>query len=216
MENQIIEFLEQNEGIYDQLSIYNKIVEDKEDINKKLEFLFKLNNITKYDKNISIIKRDQIYYLQYKKQEITDDDIIECKFEYQDQFIKPIKFYKYIINNNLEKEYIDIETNNTVFHDIIILNNYKLINRLISQNKFNYTALNKEGKTPLDYITDFKTLNIIIQKIIYSQVELKKILNEMNDKKQIQNKFIVNTFIIIMGFILILFLGNISLWIIKI
>jgi hypothetical protein len=212
METRIIDFLKENKGIHDQYGIYNKLVEAKEDTDIKSEFLFKLNNIKKYDNNASVVKKDGIYYVQYNEDEIKDEDIKECQFEYQEQFIKPSKFYKYIINNNLENDYIDLETKNTIYHDIIIGNHYKIIKKLISQGKMNFLIENKEGRTALSYIEDNKLFSLILEQVLKNQIIHH---NEKQNWKNIINLQFDNTlqlFILFFWFILALFFSNIIIW----
>ena len=213
METRIIDFLKENKGIHDQYGIYNKLIEAKEDMDIKSEFLFKLNNLNKYDKNVCVVKKDKIYYLQYDKEEIKDEEIKECQFEYQEQFIKQSKVYKYIINNNLEKEYVDLETGNTVYHDIVIGNHYKIITKLISQGKMNFLIENKEGRTPLSYVEDIRIMAMITEQLLKNQIIADKEIKGLNEKQRGLINYAIDSFTFIFWVIISIFLTNAIAWI---
>ena len=133
-------------------------------IEHRAEYLYTLNNIKKKYDLINIIKIKGIYFLSY---DVSVDEMVnDIKvFENPDNFLKQNKLIKYIIKNNLDSNYLDMETGNSIYHTIIINKNYKIIKKLLIENKMNLSIVNNKNETPLTYINDNKLLILLIDNI---------------------------------------------------
>jgi len=84
--------------------------------------------------------------------------------------------YDYIYDNDLT-EYL--ETNdpweqNTIFHELVLADNVKQIQRLVEIEQFNFNVQNKCGLTPFDLANELNSKKII--KIFFDAL-IKKIIN---------------------------------------
>jgi len=120
--------------------------------------------------------------------------------------------YDYIYDNNL-CEYInwsDPFDGNSIFHELVLSNNLKQIDRLIKENLFDYTILNTHNQTPIDLIKSqevsriitmglVKNFNSIKDKLNQEKENVNMLVNNFNDKinyyesNKYKNKIITNT-----------------------
>ena len=92
---------------------------------------------------------------------------------------------------------------NTIFHELILNNNTKHIERLINDNKFNFSVVNKHNQTPIDLINSpimNKTIIMCLQKNLTKEKEnsdylTQNIISMKNDYEstKYKNKIIINT-----------------------
>ncbi len=193
---------------FTQYSLFNKLVNDKYDFsntnlihpNFKSKFLLIIRNLmSKYD-DIKITKDNSIYNIvclssqdakpksftnpKYSKSinvELNDNDISEM--------------YDYIYENSLN-EYIDWSDpfdGNSIFHELVISNNVKQVERLVQENVFNYTITNNHSQTPVDFIKTpqvakiltlglIKNLNQTKEKLTQEKENVNMLVNNLNTK----------------------------------
>lgn len=179
IENDIMSILYANiDNTYTQYSLFNKLMSDKYDFsntniidpNFKSKFLLILRNlISKYD-DIKITKNDKIYNIVC----LSSQDANPLKFTNNEQVISELNdndvstMYDYIYENNMN-EYIDWKDpfdGNTIYHELVLNNKIKQIERLINLNVFDYTIMNIHEQTPIDLIKTPQLAKIIIMKLI--------------------------------------------------
>ena len=155
---------------FSHFSLYNKLLNDKYDScytnfihpNFKAKYLLILRNLmSKYD-DVLITKEKKNYYIiyisdKYKKYE-----------DYNNNHIKDIDvdLSKYIIDNDIKKEfkYIDPYDGNTIYHDLVMSNNFDIIKKMIESHKFDYLSI------------------FIFEKIYYCRILLVIIIMESSTK----------------------------------
>ena len=158
---------------FTKISLFNKLIIDKYDMGKnnyihpnfKLKYELVLRNLkSKYDDIV-----------------ITDDNKIFCTFDKEKKETKNVEEYnsteiiseinvnlsKYIIDNSIEKEfkYIDPFDGNTIYHDLVLSNNFDIIKKMIDDEIFEYFVFNKNNQTPLELSPNHLITNVIINGI---------------------------------------------------
>lgn len=180
IENKILIILNAYENkILDQYLLWNKIIDRFELKNKyispifKNKFLIVLRNLKNRYDDIEVITENNIYKAVSKKDPLNDfineyEEIkqnYECEENLEDKnLFDKNELNNYILDNNLYEE-LDYEDSNgnTIFHDLVSGNNYYQINKLINENKFNFTKINKLNKSPIDLINSLDVTNIILK-----------------------------------------------------
>ena len=188
--------------IFSQDTLFNKVLEDKYDgqdssqihLDFKSKFLFVLIMLIpkKYEDDIKISKENGIYWVQCvsvseseepSKFSICDKSIIQPIIDYAHMYN-----YIYNINQNDFINWLDPCDGNTIFHELVLYQNKFLIEKLLLQDKFNFNAKNRHGKTPLEMQTSQEILNILnkylLEKVIFMNEKL-KLLEEQNNKEKI-------------------------------
>lgn len=193
IESKIMCILLANEGkVYDQYNLYSLLVD---------KFNIKYNNFSNYipydfkckylivlkqlmsNNDIKIIKNLQVYYAVYNPSEnIQSKDI-----EYNKYWIKKCEFNDYIVNNKIPFDYKDLESGNSIYHDIFMDGNCETIKKIIKENNFDYEIKNNADKTPIECINEIEPLTIILNDLIIKQKEMKKEINELKNKLEISN-----------------------------
>ena len=186
---------------FTQYTLFNKLLTDKYDWNGlsihpsfKSKFLLILKNLmSKYD-DIKVSKENNSFSVVCSSR--TDDIPIEFK---QTNFSNPVnlnkvdlsEMYDYIYDNNLT-EYL--ETNdpweqNTIFHELVLADNIKQIQRLVEIEQFNFNVQNKCGLTPFDLANELnskKIIKIFFDALIKKNNKLKENLNSEHKEKKIE------------------------------
>lgn len=180
IENKIMKYLYSNPNTsFNQYSLYNKLLDDMEGKNDlfdtrnfKRKFIDILRNldckyddltITKNNNNITIILDKEIDTKNYEDVNYTS---------YNDD--KEFNYYKFIFDNYIEKSLkIKDKNENSIYHDLVMLNNANLIKQLINENKFNFTIKNNYNETPLDLCQNNEIYRIL------SKEQFKKINNRL-------------------------------------
>lgn len=95
--------------------------------------------------------------------------------------------YDYMYDNGLVDciNWIDPHDGNSIFHELVLNNNDKIINRLIKDGTFEFNITNNRNQTPIDLINSISTAKIItnglINKLISNKVEF-----EQKQEKQLE------------------------------
>ena len=94
------------------------------------------------------------------------------------------EMYDYIYDNNLN-EYInwsDPVDGNTIYHELVLSNNIKQIERLVKENLFEYTVLNTYNQTPIDLIKSPLVARIMTMGLVKNYNSIKEKLNQEKEK----------------------------------
>jgi hypothetical protein len=213
--------------IFTQYSLFSKLVQDKYDFNGnnsihpnfKYKYLLVVRNLMSKYSDIKITRENMVYNIVC----LTNTDVklteLNKKSIYEQILTPNIKLdendisgmYDYIYDNNL-CEYInwsDPFDGNSVFHELVLSNNVKQIDRLVKENLFDYSILNSHNQTPVDLIKSVQVAQIIAMGVIknYNLIsknvkQLKEnvdmLFNYYNDKNyyesnEYKNKIINNT-----------------------
>lgn len=182
--------------MFTQYSLFSKLVQDKYDLNGtnsihsnfKSKFLLVIRNLTsKYD-DIKITRENLVYNIvclsntDVKLTEINKKLIDDHNFSPNQKIDENdiSDMYDYIYDNNLS-EYInwsDPFDGNSVFHELVLSNNIKQIDRLIKENVFDYTILNSHNQTPIDLIKSPQVARIMTLGLIKNFNSIKEKLNQ--------------------------------------
>ena len=211
----IYTYLSLNDGYISHIDLYSKLYNNDKNIEHRAEYIYTINNIKKIFELINIIKLNGIYFLSY---DISVDEMVNNikVFDNPDSFLKQNKLIKYIIKNNLDYNFLDMETGNSIYHTIIINKNYKIIKKLLIENKMNLSIVNNKNETPLTYINDNKLLILLIENINNKNIIIENQIKIIND-----SIFIIhdinhnNNTIIFMILICLLFSNIIIIWMIT-
>ena len=184
--NKIMLVLIANEGvIYNQYKLYSLIL-DKFTRNEsefvppefKYKFFITLRQLMLKDENIKVTKENNIYQVVYGEPK----DIKNDRITFSPDWIDPSQLNNFIISNNLDLNYQDPESGNTIYHDILSENNYENVKKLLETNNIDYNVKNNYNKTPIECINDVKIATIIIN-------DLNKKLNNMEERLiKLENK----------------------------
>jgi len=196
---------------FTQYSLFNKLLNDKYDItntnsafissNFKSKFLLILRNLmSKYD-DIKITRDDTIFNIVC----LSSPDAKPIKFT---NSLKDTKsnnvqldendisgMYDYIWENNPNEYYNwnDPFDGNSIFHELVLNNNTKQIERLIGENLFDYSITNNHKQTPVDLIKTpqvakiltlglIKNLTLTKEKLITEKENVNMLVKNFNDK----------------------------------
>lgn len=208
--------------LMDQYTLFNLIVEKFRatlPINYvspdfKSKFLLILRSLMSKNDNITVTKKNNVYYAGFDMQSLTDNYTIN----YSDYWLDKNSLNNYIIENNLEEEldYIDPESGNSFFHDILSSNDINFVEKIIKTFDINYNLKNNADKTPIQCINDVKIAICIINDLNnhlcsidkrIKNLESKDYINEISINKFLQlkfNKFINENFNYLLSFVLLL------------
>jgi hypothetical protein len=214
--------------VFTQYSLFDKLVEDKYDFkntnlihpNFKSKFLLVVRNLISKYPDIKITKNNTIYNIVC----LTDSDVELNKLtktyniaENTTQYIRLeendiSEMYDYIYDNNLDeyKNWSDPFDGNSIFHELVLSNNIKQIDRLVKENKFDFNILNTHNQTPVELIKSpqvsriitkglIKNFNLIKEKLNQEKENVNMLVNNFNNKinyyesKEYKNEIINNT-----------------------
>ena len=172
---------------FTKFSLYDKLIIDQYNItnnsfihqNFKANYLLILRHLrSKYDDIV-----------------ITDDGKIYCTFNKDEKETEKVEEYvskeiigefdvnlsKYIIDNAIEKEfeYVDPFNGNTIYHDLVLSNNFDSIKKMIDREHFEYFVFNKNNKTPLELSTNPLITNIIVNGVYAKILKDNKKYNDL-------------------------------------
>ena len=171
IESKIMKYLYSNTNTsFNQYSLYNKLLDDMEgknglfdtrdfkrkfiDILRNLDCKYDDLTITKNNNNITIILDKEIDTKNYE-----DVNYIS----YDDD--KVYNYYEYIFENRIKESLSITDKNkNSIYHDLVMSDNFKLIENLINKNKFNYKIKNNNNETPLDLCENNEIYKILSKK----------------------------------------------------
>jgi hypothetical protein len=154
----------------------------------------------KYD-DIKITKNNSTYNIVC----ISNPDAKPIKFTFNSKSIKSTgielnendvsTMYDYIYDNCLDEyiNWIDPFDGNKIFHELVLTNNVKQIERLIQENVFDYTCTNNHNLTPIDFIKStqlakiitlglIKNFNSTKEKLIQEKENVNIIVNNLKHK----------------------------------
>ena len=191
-------------------SLFNKLIKDKYDLPNitsssihpdfKSKYLLVIKNLmSKYD-DVKITKENDTYNIvclssQDVKPVIAFDhhnDTSSLNYiELNNNDVSTM--YDYIYENDLIEyiNYPDPFDGNSIFHELVINNNIKQIDKLINDNTFNYTIINNHNQTPIDLINStitakiltmgiIKNLNNTKEKLYQEKVNINKLIKNLN------------------------------------
>ena len=173
IENKIMNILYSSMDIkFTKFTLYNKLIIDKYDMTKnnfihqnfKAKYLLVLRNLrSKYDDIIMDKDEEGTPYILCT----FNKDKIEKVEEYNSTEIISeidVNLSKYIIDNSIEKEfkYVDPFDGNTIYHDLVLSNNFDSIEKMINGEIFEFFVFNKNNQTPLELSSNYLISNIII------------------------------------------------------
>jgi hypothetical protein len=142
---------------FDQYTLFNEVVNKFRTTQStnyispefKSKFLLVLRSLMSRNDDITITKKNNVYYAGY---EMINTNI-EYNINYSDHWLEKDTFNNYIIENNLEDEldYVDPENGNTIFHDILSSNNYTFIEKVVKTFHIDYNlkSIQIRFRTPL-------------------------------------------------------------------
>jgi hypothetical protein len=180
-------------------SLFNKILDDKYEKNQssiihsnfKSKFLtilyyikFRYNDIKIFNDNnvtwivyISDNENDTNNYLTWNN--INSIGEFPVNLDYDDY----ANMFQYLYYNNFE-EFIKWTNyaGNTVFHELMKLQDKFLIKNLLERNKFNFTIRNSENKTPIEIQSSLEIIIMLFQYLINKNYLLNNQLEKNNFK----------------------------------
>lgn len=193
IKNKIVAKLVANpDKVFSEIELFNKCYADLILHDPTLKFKYKLvirQLMAEYD-NIIVKKNNNIYYICYKENK-NDISINNINTIPEESFVNNNDLNNFIIDNDLYEElnYIDPESGNTIFHDLLASNNYIIVQKLLDTNKLQLNIKNNIGQTPIHKINDIKMANIIINYLLSKQDEHTDINNKHKNKLiEIKNK----------------------------
>ena len=171
-----------NEGnVYDQYNLYSRVI-DKfmlgltstcDEVSEKrtsfipptfkYKFMLVFRNLMTTNNNIKVIKENNVYNVVYNP----PTDIVLTNTNYDNSWLNTKDFNSYIIDSDLHCEfaYKDIESGDTMHHDILGGDDYTTIKRLIDTNYVDYNVKNNFDKTPIECINDIKVATLVISNL---------------------------------------------------
>lgn len=186
LETDIMSVLYTNMDIeFSQYNLFTKLLNDKYDgqysyihPSFKSKFLLILRNLmSKYD-DIQVTKEANDTYFVVCTSE-SNAHITIIKNSYTDDLLKKSDWsetYDYIYDNNMEEyiNFVDPFEANTIYHNLVLCQNIKQIQRLIDTDSFNYFIKNKNGKTPIELsesqqITSILSIGLINKYLIVTE-----------------------------------------------
>ena len=195
--------------------------------NLKPKFFTVLRSLESND-GIKVIKKNNIYYVVYSDSDklasydvnmLKSDYVFDtnetnlsttCKFSHEYVPIKynPNEVVEYLNKTEPEKfndclclslSYVDPENGNTIYHDLVRGGSVEIIQKLLKNETMNFTVKNKDGLTPLDYISDMLVARLFINQLYVENDYLRSAsvrhglqLIENDDKLEQVNKTINN------------------------
>jgi hypothetical protein len=185
-----------NEGkFYDQYKLYSLILDkfratsDFVPHEFKCKFFIILRSLMIKDNNIKVIKENNIYQVSYNPPK----NIKPSYTNYNPAWIDSSQLNNFIINNQNKliednKEYInykDIESGNTIYHDVFSQSSCENVKKLLEINNLNYNIKNNLNKTPIECIKNIEVASIIINEL-YNKINLLE--NKVNIINEVLNK----------------------------
>jgi hypothetical protein len=198
-----------NEGIvFDQYNLYSKVLDKISSSNFvpttfKYKFMLVLRNLMTINNNVKLIKENDVYNVVYNS-----DVVIPINTNYDSSWVNINDFNTYIVDSNLDSEFNhkDIESGNTLYHDVFSSNCYDTIKKVIKTHYVDYEIKNNFDKTPIECINDIKVATLVISdlnsRINLLEMRLEKLeLTDFFDEYSIYDflklkfaKFIKNNF----------------------
>lgn len=173
-----------NEGkVYDQYSLYSRVIDrftqdfanvynetaEKRNVTSfipptfKYKFMLVFRNLMATNNDIKIVKENNVYNVVYNPH----TDIVLTNTNYDNTWLNIKDFNSYIIESDLHCEfaYKDIESGDTMHHEILGSNDYATIKRLINTNRIDYNVKNNFDKTSVECINDIKVATLVISNL---------------------------------------------------
>ena len=180
-----------NEGqVYDQYKLYSLVL-DKFTRNEssgfvspefKYKFLIVMRQLMSKDDSIKVFKTNNIYQVIYNAPPETE--LKPSCILYKDSWINNWELSGYIINNNIDFKYQDMESGNTIYHDVLSENNCENVKKLLENKQIDFTIKNNYNKTPLECINDIKVAAIIINDLHKKLTDLEEKIIKLERKNE--------------------------------
>ena len=187
--NKIMLILIANEGIlYDQYKLYSLVLDKfiKNDSNYvppefKYKFFIIIRQLSLKDDNIKVFKQDNIYQVIYNPSRDVKPNLVS----YYSEWIDGPQLNNFIINNNIDLNFQDPESGNTIYHDVLSDNNCENVKKLLETNTMNYNIKNNYNKTPIECIKNIQVAILVIN-------DLNNKINQLEEKINNLSKHICN------------------------
>lgn len=191
--NKIMLILIANEGkLYDQYRLYSlvldKFVKSESEYvppEFKYKFFIIIRQLMIKNDNIRVFKENNIYQIIYNApKDIKLDDI-----NFNSNWIDISQLNNYIIDNDndINFNYKDPESGNTIYHDILSDNNCENVKKLLEKNNIDYNIKNNYDKTPIECIKHIQVATIIINDLNNKLNQFEQKLKIIESKNNIAN-----------------------------
>jgi len=185
--NKIMLILIANEGtLYDQYKLYSLVLDkfSKNDCNYvppefKYKFFIVIRQLSLNNDNIRVFKENNIYQVIYN----APVDIKPNVVNYYSEWIDGPELNNFIIDNNIDLNFQDPESGNTIYHEVLSENNCENVKKILETNTMNYNIKNNYNKTPIECIKNIKVATLIIN-------DLNNKLNKLEEKVNNISKYI--------------------------
>jgi hypothetical protein len=212
-----------NEGVvFDQYKLYSNVLDKISTANFvpttfKYKFMLVLRNLMTINNNVKLIKENDVYNVVYNS-----DVVIPINTNYDSSWVNINEFNTYIVDSNLDSEFNhkDIESGNTLYHEVFSSNSYDTIKKVIRTHYVDYNVKNNFDKTPIECINDIKVASLVISDLNsrinlletrLEKLELKDFLDEYSIYDFLKLKFtrfirdnIYNLIILFLSFLIII------------
>jgi hypothetical protein len=135
------------------------------------------------DDNIRVFKDNNIYQIVYNP----PNGIKLENIKFNDKWINMSDLNNYIIDNEIDINYQDIENGNTIYHEILSEHNCDNIKKLLEKNNIDYNVKNYYDKTPIECINNIKIATIVINDLNKKLDKFEEKLNILENKCNILN-----------------------------
>jgi hypothetical protein len=167
----------------DQYSLYSKVIDKFNPTTLsihtdfKYRFMIVLRGLMSRNDDVKVSKKNNVYYVIYNAP--NDLNTIQVSLNYEPSWINDNTFTNYILNNNLETEikYIDPESGNTIYHDVLSTSNYSDVKKLLATYPTSLDCVNYYDKTPIECIKDIQIAVVIINELNKKINKLERDLN---------------------------------------
>jgi len=135
------------------------------------------NNLESYTKNTSVFDFDY-------KNEFTQN-YFDIKYD-------PLSFTEYFVSqdstfSNLSK-YKDLENGNSIYHDLVKLGSYEIIQKMFESGSMNIDIKNDLNLTPLDYVNDIRIARLFIKDLYLKNKQVNSKFDDLIIKQKEQNE----------------------------
>ena len=155
-----------NQGkFYNQYELYSQVLDKLSrntngfvSLDFKYKFFITVRNLMTKNNDIRVIKKNNVYHVVYDSSNNTEPE----HTKYSPEWIDKTRLDQFIINNGVGLDYIDLETGNTIYHEILSDGNIENIKKLLETTKIDYNIKNNNNKSPIECINDINAAIIII------------------------------------------------------
>jgi hypothetical protein len=169
---------------YNQYTLYDAVVDKFSRTSKsihpdfKYKFIHVLKQLMSNNYGITVLKENDIYYVGYDAQPIIEPCLTNT------EWIDKNNYIKYVVENNLENEFLtqDLETGNTIYHELFSNGEYSTIKKVIETHSVDYNIKNNKKDTPIDCINRIEVATLVISDLNKKIDSLEKRLAKLETK----------------------------------